>query len=188
MPKGPNARTPRRDIPALQVDRVWGCGRYLPKLAGGTLGDALSVAEACAWPTCAADCLFAAKYWLLNAMAMNITLRMITYIMARELFSAPAFGDASRDAGLKLAFSGKSAIKRTATIPESRCANGCPGSAAINPANLRVALARDIRAKLAASCQGSISSRANAERTLSRVPLPPSSTEAYRKSSNSDRN
>jgi hypothetical protein len=86
----------------------------------------------------------------------------------------------------QLARRGKRAIKRAAIVPRSRCADGSPGSAAIKEANLWVAVFPANRANLAASCQGSTSIRASAERTLSGVPFFSSPIGAKRKASNSD--
>jgi hypothetical protein len=72
---------------------------------------------------------------------------------------------------LELARRGRRATKRAAIVSGSRCINGSFGSKAINEANLSVAVAPGNPANLAASCHGSISSRASAERTLSRIPF-----------------
>lgn len=81
---------------------------------------------------------------------------------------------------------GKSAINRAATVAVSGCADGLSGSAAINEAILAVAVSLGMRARLAASNQGSTSNRASAERTLSNIPFLSSPIGANRKSSNSD--
>src|SRR5208282_482768 len=104
---------------------------------------------------------------------------------ALELITAPTPRNVARD-GILRARLGRSAIKRAAIVPGSGCADGPSGSDAINEANLSVAVSPGNRAKLAASCQGSTSSRASAERTLSRIPFLFSPIGANRKSSNSD--
>jgi hypothetical protein len=70
-----------------------------------------------------------------------------------------------------LAGRGNSAIKRVAIVAGSGCDAGASGSSAINDANRCVAVAPNNPANLAASCQGSISSRASADRTLSNIPF-----------------
>jgi len=82
---------------------------------------------------------------------------------------------------------GKSAVRRAAISPGSRCADETSsGSDAINEANLLVDAFSGNRANSAASCQASISNRASAERTLSGKSFLSSPIAANRKSSNSD--
>jgi len=81
---------------------------------------------------------------------------------------------------------GKSAIKRAAIIPFSRCDGSPSARVAMDEANLRVALSRGNCANSAASCHGSRSNRANAESTLSGVSFRSSQTRANRKTLNSD--
>ena len=81
---------------------------------------------------------------------------------------------------------GRSAIKRAAIIPCSRCGGGPSARVAMDEANLRVALSRGNCANSAASCHGSRSNRANAESTLSGVLFRSSQTRANRKTLNSD--
>ena len=107
--------------------------------------------------------------------------------MARELVTALAPSAVRRDALLEPDRCGKSVIKRAAIIVGSRGAAKPFGGAAINDANLSVAIFPGDRANSAASCQGSISSLANIERTLSGMALLSSPTDANRNSSNSDR-
>lgn len=87
---------------------------------------------------------------------------------------------------LELARRGNSATKRAAIVRRSDDPDGPSGSAAINEANLSVAVSLGNCASLAASCQGSTSSRANAERTLSSISFLSSPIGANRKSLNSD--
>ena len=68
----------------------------------------------------------------------------------------------------------------------SRWADDTSASAAIDEANLWVAASRGNRASSAASCQGSISNRANVESTLSGVSFLSSPMIANRKKLNSD--
>jgi hypothetical protein len=82
---------------------------------------------------------------------------------------------------------GRSAIKRVATASGSARRDASPGSAAINIRILSVAASLDIRARLSASPQGSTSSRAKADRTLSTIPFCSWPIGANRKSSNWDR-
>jgi hypothetical protein len=105
--------------------------------------------------------------------------------MARSFVTALTLSNVSRDGILERARRGKSAIKRAAIAPGSRCADGPSGSAAINEANLCVAVSLGNRANLSASCQGSISNRASAETTLSGMSFRSSPIGANRKSSNS---
>ena len=81
---------------------------------------------------------------------------------------------------------GKSAIKRAAIIPFSRCDGSPSARVAMDEANLRVALSRGNSANSAASCHGSRFNRANAESTLSGVSFRSSQTRANRKTLNSD--
>jgi hypothetical protein len=94
--------------------------------------------------------------------------------------------DIPRDGTIEPAVPGSSAINRAAIVSDSGDDAGRPGSAAIKEVNLSIAVLPGNRARLAASCQGSISSRANAERTLSNMPFLSSPTGANRKASNSD--
>lgn len=104
---------------------------------------------------------------------------------AVEWVTAPAPSNALRDGTLDLAGRGNSAIRRAAIVVGSGCAAGSSGSSAINDANRCVAVSPGNAANLAASCQGSMSSRASAERTLSNIPFLSSPIGANRKSSNS---
>jgi hypothetical protein len=117
------------------------------------------------------------------APSMN-TIR-IKYMRAPEPIAAPTPSNVSRDAIFELARRGNSAIKRAAIVRGSKDAGGPSGSAAINEANLSVAVSPGNRDSLAASCQGSTSSRAIAERTLSSMPFLSSPMGANRKSLNS---
>jgi hypothetical protein len=103
----------------------------------------------------------------------------------RKFVTAPPPSNVSRDGILERVRRGKSAIKRAAIVPWSRCIDGQSGSAAINEANLWVAVSPGNRANLSASCQGSISNRASAESTLSGMSFLSSPIGANRKSSNS---
>jgi hypothetical protein len=109
----------------------------------------------------------------------------MTYMMARGWVTAPAPNDVARDGMLGLAGRGNSVTKRAATVAGSGYADDSSGSAAINDANLWVAAPPGSSDYLAASCHGSISNRARAERTLSTIPLPSSTMGANRKLSNS---
>ena len=60
----------------------------------------------------------------------------------RGLLTALMPNNVSRDRILELARCGNSTIKRVATVPAARCADGLSGSAAINEANLWVAVSR----------------------------------------------
>ena len=82
---------------------------------------------------------------------------------------------------------GKSAISRAAAIPGSVGADSPSGVAAISETNLWVAASSGSLAKLAASCQGSRSNRASADRTLSNIPFFSVPIGANRKLSYSDR-
>jgi hypothetical protein len=97
----------------------------------------------------------------------------------------PIPSNALSGAKLELTRRGRRATKPAAIVLGSRCTDDSFGSKAINEANLAVAVAPGSPANLAASCQGSTSSPASAERTLGRIPFisPPSG--ANRKSSNS---
>ena len=97
----------------------------------------------------------------------------------------PIPSNALSGAVLELARRGRRATKPAAIVSGSRCIDGSLGSNAINEANLAAAVTPGSLANLAASCQGSTSSRASAERTLSRIPFISSPSGANRKSSNS---
>ena len=86
---------------------------------------------------------------------------------------------------INLSFLGNSATRSAALILAGITPAGSSGSSSINAVNRRTAAALGIRARLAASCQGSTWSRASAERTLSPVPFRSSPTDAQRNSSNS---
>src|ERR1700691_1751080 len=120
-------------------------------------------------------------YWTPNIKAV-----MITNVKILELVTVLAPGNMSRDEIFDLARRGKSAIKRLAIVPRSGCVDGPPGNSAINKTNLRIAASRGNRANSLASCQGSTSDRASAERTLSSIPFLSSPIGANRKLSNSD--
>ena len=66
---------------------------------------------------------------------------------------------------------GSSAIKRSAADVLAPCAPGPAGRTEINETNCCVASSCGNRVSLAASCQGSIASRASADSTLSSMPL-----------------
>jgi hypothetical protein len=80
---------------------------------------------------------------------------------------------------------GKSSIKRSAFAPKSISAHRPPGNRAINVANLCVAGSFGNADNSAASFQGSRSSRASAERTLSGISFLSAPIGAYRKLLNS---
>jgi hypothetical protein len=105
---------------------------------------------------------------------------------ARNFVTSSTSGNFPRSEILELDCFGRSAIKRVAILPGSRCAGGPSGSDAINEANLWVAVSRGTRANSAASCHGSMSNHASAESTLSGPSFPPSPIGANRKSLNSD--
>jgi hypothetical protein len=111
----------------------------------------------------------------------------ITNMMTRVLVAALRVGEDSWRRALEAPGRGKSAIKRAASASESRRADVLSGSAEINKVILSVALSLGMRARLAASSQGSTSNRASAEMTLSSIPFRSSPIGANKKSSNSDR-
>ena len=90
------------------------------------------------------------------------------------------------DAMEEISARGRSAIRRSAIVPGCNLVDGASGSAAIKDVNLWFAAFLGIRVNSAASCQGSTSDRANAERTLSTMPFFSSSTGAKTKATNSD--
>ena len=121
---------------------------------------------------------------------MKATLMAIRRMTDGEPGAAPVPSNVLRGGISTLARRGKSATSRAAIVPGSRPADassgdGPSGSASINEANRLVAVAAGNPANSAASCQGSMSSRANAERTLSSMPFLSSPIGANRKSSNS---
>jgi hypothetical protein len=93
----------------------------------------------------------------------------------------------SRCGALEVPARGRSATRRAAIASGSRCADVLSGSAEMSEVILSVAASFGMRAKLAASSQGSRSSRASAEMTLSNIPFLSSPIGANRKLSNSDR-
>jgi len=104
----------------------------------------------------------------------------------QDLANVLALLNVPGDVALELDWYGKSAISLEARFPVSSSANDPAGSFAIKAANFREAVSAGNRAKLAASCQGSTSSRASAERTLTVIPLLSSLIGANKKPSNSD--
>jgi hypothetical protein len=108
-------------------------------------------------------------------------------MMTRVLVAALRASKGSWRRALEALGRGKSAIKRAAIASGSRCADILSGSAEINEAILSVAFSFGIRARLAASSQGSRSNRASAEMTLSSIPFFSSPIGANKKSSKSDR-
>jgi hypothetical protein len=108
-------------------------------------------------------------------------------MMTRVLVVALRATKSSRCGALEAPGRGKSAIKRAAIASGSRCADVLSGSAKISEVILSSAVCLGIRARLAASSQGSKSSRASAELTLSNIPFLSSPIGANKKSSNSDR-
>jgi hypothetical protein len=111
----------------------------------------------------------------------------VTNMMIRVLVAALRASKGSRLGALEAPGRGKSATKRAAIASGSRCADVLSGSAEINEVILSVAVSFGIRARVAASSQGSRSSRASAEMTLSNIPFLSSPIGANKKSSNSDR-
>jgi len=114
--------------------------------------------------------------------------RLIAYSLAtlREFGTAPAPSNFARAATEALSLRGRSAIRRSAIVSGCDHVDGVSGSAATKEVNLWFAAALGIRANSEASCQGSTSSRANAERTVSVIPFLSSPTGANRKALNSD--
>ena len=110
----------------------------------------------------------------------------MTIVTIWELAGPRAPGDGSSDEIFRRARRGRSAIKRAAIVRASEFADGQSGSAAISVANLSMAVGPGSRDSLAASCQGSTSCRASAERTLSGIPFRCSAIGAKRNGSNSD--
>ena len=106
--------------------------------------------------------------------------------IARELNPAPPAVNCSPDPDDERAPRGRSAISLAATVSGSSGASDEISSPAIKDVTRRFAAAFGIRASSAASRQGSISSRANAERTLSSIPFFSSPIGAIRNASNSD--
>jgi hypothetical protein len=108
------------------------------------------------------------------------------YLTTGDLVTGPMPGNVRLDGTSEPTRRGKSEIKRAAIVPQFGRADGPSGRAAINKANFRVAVFPGNRASVAASSQGSTSSRASAERTLSTIPLLSSPIGANRKLSNSE--
>jgi hypothetical protein len=172
-------------IPGLQIRHDPEDDRHLPKVGGGAGGTACLTI--CAWArlTCAAwrtD----EMYWPTNAKSINITLIMMRNEMARKLAAVSLPANVSLPI-LKLVELGSSVTKRAEIVLQFRYPTGTSGSAEINAVNLSIALSRDNRLKSAASFHGSTSTRASAERTLNSGSSAPSSTDAYKNWSNSDR-
>ena len=86
----------------------------------------------------------------------------------------------------ELAPRGSRCEQRVEIVPGSARVDGASGSASIKHVNICLAACIGIRASSDASRQGSRSSRANAERTLSSIPFFSSPIGANRKASNSD--
>jgi hypothetical protein len=105
---------------------------------------------------------------------------------ARNLVTSPSFANVLSARISDLVGRGKSAIKRAAIVPYSRFADARSGSAAIEEANLSMAVSCGSPASSAASCQGSIPNRDSAESTLSGVSFWSLPIRENRKLSNSD--
>ena len=118
--------------------------------------------------------------------ATRIKLKATTRTTDRRLMAGTPPDTPLRDGTIEPARPGNNAIKRAAIVSGPGDDGGRPGSAAIKEVNLSIAVLPGNRARSAASCQGSTSSRANAERTLSSIPFLSSPTGANRKASNSD--
>ena len=112
---------------------------------------------------------------------MPMTTHMATRNRGTGTTAAAIIGVVTREVARR----GRSAIRRAAIVLKSRFPRAPSGSAASNDSRRRVADAAGNLANLAASCQGSSSSRASADRTLSNIPLPSSPIGANRKLSNS---
>ncbi len=97
-----------------------------------------------------------------------------------------ATGSGAAAAGaLTPAARGKSAIKPAATTSGDKLAVAPFGNDAMSEVSRSIACSPGMRARLTASFQGSTSSRANAETTLSNGPFRSSPIDANKKSSNS---
>lgn len=112
-----------------------------------------------------------------NATTKNITVRGDT---PRARDAVPGNGNAAPPVA------GKSPTNRVAMPSASDCVHRPFGSPAIIDVNRRVAAADDNRPSRAASCQGSMPSRAKAESTVRTVSFLSVPIGAYRKSLNSD--
>jgi hypothetical protein len=105
---------------------------------------------------------------------------------ADRLNTAPSTGGGWLGTDKEWAPHGKSSISLKATVSGSTGAVGANSSPAIKDVTRRFAAVFGIRARSAASRQGSMSSRAKAERTLSSIPFFSSPIGANRNASNSD--
>lgn len=155
--------------------------RHWPALGGGICVEAVLEAGARALSTGAGGWRHVITHWAPSTKTMKIT-----YMTVRGPIAVPTPGAVWRGRIFELARRGNSATKRAAIVRGSDGADGPSGSAAIIEANLSVAASPGNRASSAASCQGSTSSRASAERTLSSIPFLSSPIGANRKSLNSD--
>ncbi len=120
-------------------------------------------------------------HWTAIVRTMKIT---NTMILGSLIVMTP--GNLLRNAAWEIVRRGKRATRRAAIVPESNSVDGLPGSDVINAASLSVAIFPGASVNLAASCQGSRSNRASADRTVSGMPFLSSPTGANRKASNSD--
>ncbi len=128
--------------------------------------------DVCARLTGVDDGRVAANHWAPSSKTIKMRIAYMTACdRACDLVIAPKPRRAPPAGMPEIACRGRSAIRRAATLPGSEVTGGLSGIAAISEANRWVAASPDKRANPAASCQGSRSSRANAEMTLSKVPF-----------------
>ena len=129
---------------------------------------------------------FTKAHWAHSMPATRSRLIASTLAARREIGTASAPSNFAHAATEALSPRGRSAIRRSAIAPGCDHVDGASGSPAIKEVNLWFAVALGIRANSEASRQGSRSSRASAERTVSIMPFFSSPTGANRKALNSD--
>jgi len=154
--------------------------RHLSRPGGAIGGECRLECRACAdgWR-------LAAISWEPNMKAQTATQRLTTTVAWIRL-AGLAPGNGTDIEAAELTACGSSATRPTATVLEFKDVGGQSGRELIKVVSLWVAPAADSRAKLAASCQGSRPSRANAERTLMGMPFSSSPSGAKRNLSNVD--
>lgn len=181
-------RTCRGDKRALAYKSdMTSANRHLPEGSEGPGGLTLLIAGDCACMACGVGGRLASACWRTRKNAAKSMLSKMGVMTDRTLAGMPADGSGSGEGTFSATCRGSSAIKRVAAALMFLCPDCSPGSVSINDASLQAALSRAMHDSFAASCQGSISKRANAERTLSICWPLCSSTDAYRNASYSHR-
>ena len=157
-------RVPR---PSSLVPSHWRSGDRHRECGDVCGGEALLKAGASARLPCDEGSRFAAMMRAVINTAQSSTFAIVEPVISRRPRRGFAANGTSELPGL-----GKSSIKRSAIALASTSVHRAPGNRAINDANLCAAAPFGSSDSSAASIQGSTSSRARAERTLSGISPP----------------